>query len=68
LFASAVFWVARHGCAWRARPWRFGKYDTLYKRSQCGVKKGAWQCLFKAKQKPDLDWVMLDSTIVRVHA
>ena len=25
LFLNAVFWVARHGCAWRALPARFGK-------------------------------------------
>ncbi|SHL33924.1 Transposase [Hymenobacter psychrotolerans DSM 18569] len=68
LFLNAVFWVARHGCAWRALPARFGKHDTLRKRSRRWAQKGIWQRLFEAVQEPDLDWVMLDSTVVRAHA
>jgi transposase len=34
LFLNAVFWVARHGCAWRAMPARFGKHDTLPAQTQ----------------------------------
>jgi len=68
LFLNAVFWVARHGCAWRALPARFGKHDTLRKRSRRWAEKGIWQRLFEAVQEPDLDWVMLDSTVVRAHA
>jgi len=68
LFLNAVFWVARHGCAWRALPARFGKHDTLRKRSRRWAQKGIWQRLFEAVQQPDLEWVMLDSTVVRAHA
>jgi len=55
LFLNAVFWVARHGCAWRALPARFGKHDTLRKRSRRWAQKGIWQRLFEAVQEPDLD-------------
>ena len=68
LFLNAVFWVARHCCAWRTLPARFGKHDTLCKRSRRWAQKGTWQRLFEAVQEPDLDWVMLDSTVVRAHA
>ncbi|NVO84266.1 IS5 family transposase [Hymenobacter sp. P5252] len=68
LFINAVFWLARHGCAWRTLPERFGKYDTLRKRSRRWAQKGIWQPLFEAVQEPDLDWVMLDPTVVRAHA
>jgi len=68
LFRNAVFWVARHGCAWRALPARFGQHDTLRKRSRGWAQKGIWQRLFEAVQEPDLDGVMLDSTVVRAHA
>lgn len=68
LFLNAVFWVARHGCAWRALPARFGKHDTVRKRSRRWAQKGVWKRLFQAVQRPDLDWVLLDSTIVRAHA
>ena len=30
-------------------------------------KKGAWAAAFEALKVPDLDWVMLDSTVVRAH-
>ena len=58
LFLNAVFWVARHGCAWRTLPARFGKHGTLRKRSRRWAQKGIWQRLFEAVQEPDLDWVM----------
>ena len=60
--------MARHGCAWHALPARFGKHDTLRKRSRRWAQKGIWQRLFEAVQEPDVDWVMLDSTVVRAHA
>ena len=68
LFLNAVFWVARHGCAWRALPARFGKHKTLRKRSRHWAQKGVWLRWFEAVQKPDLDWVMLDSIMVRAYA
>ena len=68
LFLSAVFWVARHGCAWRALPARFGKHGALRKRSRRWAQKGIRQRLFEAVQEPDLDWVVPDSTVVRAHA
>lgn len=68
LFLNAVFWLARHGCAWRALPPRFGKHDTVRKRSRRWAQKGVWARLFAAVQAPDLDWVLLDSTVVRDHA
>ena len=68
LFLNAVFWMAHHGCAWRALPVRFGEHDTLCKRSRRWAQKGIWQRWFAASQEPDLDWGTLDSTVVRVHA
>ncbi len=67
LFINAVLWIARHGAAWRVLPEYFGKADTQAKRYRRWAKKGVWQRLFEAVQEPDLDWVMLDSTIVRAH-
>lgn len=68
LFLTAVFGVARHGCAWRALPARFGRHDTVRKRSRRWAQQGVWKRLFQAVQRPDLDWVLLDSTLVRAHA
>jgi len=67
LFFNAVLWIAHTGCAWADLPERFGKSNTVCKRFRRLAKKGVWQRLFEAVQTPDLDWVMLDSTIVRAH-
>ena len=68
LFLNAVLWIARHGAAWRTLPARFGKADTQRKRCRRWAQTGVWKGLFEAVQEPDLDWVMLDSTVVRAHA
>ena len=67
-FLNAVLWIARHGAAWRTLPARFGKADTQRKRCRRWAQTGVWKGLFEAVQEPDLDWVMLDSTVVRAHA
>ena len=52
----------------RALPARFGKHATLRKRSRHWAQKGIWQRSFEAVREPDLDWVLLDSSVVRAHA
>lgn len=67
LFIDAVLWIARTGAPWLDLPERFGKYDTVYQRFNAWSKKGRWQAIFEALQEPDLEWLMLDSTVVRAH-
>jgi putative transposase len=66
-FMNAVYWIARTGAPWADLPERFGKYDTVYQRFNRWAKKGRWKAIFEALQEPDLDWVMLDSSVVRAH-
>ena len=66
-FLNAVLWVARTGAPWRDLPERFGKYDTVYQRFNRWAKKGRWQAIFEALQDPDLEWLMLDSSVIRAH-
>ena len=66
-FLNAVLWIARTGAPWRDLPERFGKYDSVYQRFNRWAKKGRWAAIFEALQEPDLEWVMLDSTVVRAH-
>lgn len=66
-FLNAVLWIARTGAPWEDLPDRFGKYDTVYQRFNRWAKKGRWQAIFEALREPDLDWVMLDSSVVRAH-
>jgi transposase len=66
-FLNAVGYVAKTGIPWRDLPERFGKPDTVFHRFNEWCKKGVWQRLLAAVQDPDLEWLMLDSTIVRAR-
>ncbi len=67
LFLSAVLWVMRHGGTWRILPARFGKHDTVRKRALRWAQKSTWQRLFAAVRLPEVEAVLLDSTILRAH-
>ncbi len=67
LFLNAVLWVMRHGGTWRVLPERFGKHDTVRKRALRWAQKGTWQRLFAAVRLPEVEAVLLDSTIMRAH-
>ncbi|MEO5930897.1 MAG: IS5 family transposase [Candidatus Kapaibacterium sp.] len=66
-FLNAVLWIARSGAPWRDMPERFGNWNSVYQRFRRWARKGVWQRIFQELQEPDLDWVMIDSTIVRAH-
>ena len=67
LFLEAVLWIVRTGAPWRDLPERFGDWNSVFQRFNRWAKKGVWQQVFDALQEPDLEWLMLDATIVRAH-
>jgi len=67
LFIDAVLWIAKTGAPWRDLPARFGKWNNVWKRLSRWAKKGVWQRVFEALQDPDLEWLILDSTVIRAH-
>jgi transposase len=67
LFVDAVLWIAKTGAPWRDLPERFGGWYNVWKRFSRWAKKGAWQRVVEALQDPDLEWLILDSTVVRAH-
>jgi transposase len=67
LFVNAVLWIGKTGAGWRDLPERFGRWNSVWKRFDRWAKKGVWLKVFEALQDPDLEWLMLDSTVVRAH-
>ena len=67
LFVDAVLWIARTGAPWRDLPERFGDWNSTWRRFDRWARKGVWQRVFEVLQDPDLEWLILDSTIVRAH-
>src|SRR5215207_8214166 len=66
-FVHAVWFVAKTGIPWRDLPDRFGRWDTAYHRFNEWCRKGVWQRVLAAVRDPDLEWLLLDSTVVRAH-
>jgi transposase len=67
LFIDAVLWIAKTGAPWRDLPERFGNWNSVWRRFDRWARKGVWQKVFDALQDPDLEWLILDSTIIRAH-
>ncbi len=68
MFVEAVLWIARTGSPWRDLPASFGHWNTVFKRFRDWVKAGVFTRLFEAaSDEPDLEYAMVDATIVRVH-
>ena len=67
LFFNAVVWLLRTGAAWADLPERFGKPNSVCRRFRRLAQKKVWEAVFEALKAPELDWVMLDSTVLRAH-
>lgn len=67
LFVNAVLWIAKTGAPWRDLPKRFGKWNSVWKRFDRWCSKGTWARLMVALQDEDLEWLILDSTVIRAH-
>ncbi len=67
-FVEAVLWIARTGAPWRDLPEKFGHWHRVYVRYNRWSIKGVWDRIFKAlSTDPDLEYLMVDGSIVRVH-
>ena len=68
-FIKAVVWMARTGAQWRALPNKYGDWNSVFRRFNEWSKKGIWVLLQQhCITDPDLESVMIDSTVVRAHA
>jgi putative transposase len=68
MFVEAVLWIARTGSPWRHLPAIFGNSNSVFVRFNRWSKAGVWDTIFAAlADDPDFEYLILDSTIVRVH-
>jgi transposase len=67
-FIEAIYYAVRSGCSWRLLPINYGNWRAVHKRFKQWSKRGIWKKLFEHfQQEPDMEWVMIDSTIIRAH-
>ncbi len=68
LFVKAVLWIVHTGSPWRDPPKHFGNWSTAYTRFRDWVKADVCKRMFDAvSDDPDMEYVMVDATIVKVH-
>lgn len=68
LFVNGVLWILRSGAHWQDLPERYGKWKTVHKRFTRWAQAGVWEKVFASLvSDPDNRYLMLDSTLVRVH-
>jgi transposase len=68
LFLDALLWMARSGGRWRDLPMRFGDYQTVKRRYYRWIEMGVLDRILAAlAREADLEWLMIDTTIVRAH-
>jgi transposase len=69
LFLDALLWMARSGGRWRDLPERFGDHQSVKRRYYRWIEMGVLdQILAALAREADLEWLMIDTTIVRAHS
>jgi transposase len=68
MFVEGVLWIVRTGSPWRDLPEVFGEWNSVFRRFSRWSRKDVWWRIFEAmSDDPDFEYLIVDSTIVRVH-
>jgi transposase len=67
-FLNALLWMAHSGGRWRDLPEYLGDYRSVKRRYYRWIEMGVLdEMLGILAREADLEWLMIDSTIVRAH-
>jgi transposase len=67
-FVEAVLWIARTGAPWRYLPAEYGHWHRVYVRYSRWAQRGVWTKVFETfSGDADLEYLMVDGSIVKVH-
>lgn len=67
-FLNALLWMARSGSRWRDLPAHLGDHRAMKRRYYRWIEMGVLEeMLTVMAREADLEWLMIDSTIVRAH-
>ena len=67
-FLNALLWMARSGARWRDLPERFGDHEAVKRRYYRWIEMGVLDDMLAVlAREADLEWLLIDSTIVRAH-
>ena len=64
-FVDALLWIARTGAPWRDLPAELGHWNSQWRRFDRWAKAGRLALVAAALRDPDLDVLILDSTVIR---
>lgn len=67
---EGILWILRTGAPWRDLPAQFGPWQSVYDRFRAWTANGLWTSILAglSAQARDEEYVMIDSTAMRVHA
>lgn len=67
-FINAVFWILRTGAPWRDLPPDYGDWKNTHRRFCRWRDKKIWESLLEQMiDEPDLEWLMIDASHIKVH-
>jgi len=67
-FINAVLWILRTGAPWRDLPSDYGDWKNTHRRFCRWRDKGIWENLLEVFiDEPDLEWLIIDASHVKVH-
>lgn len=66
-FINAILWIARTGAPWRDLPERLGNWNSQWRRFDRWATKGRLAGVAELLRDPELDVLILDSTVIRAH-